>query len=70
MVLEARLSLSGFLCPSKKLPSDNQINSRITGASFKMAIRFRISKTTENGGSGLRRLEPSVKAQAGCVSRH
>ena len=65
-----RLSSSGFLCRSKKLPSDNQINSRVTGASFKMAIRIQISKMAKIDCSGLRRLELSSKAQANCVRKH
>ena len=44
--------------------------NRVTVGSFKMAIRFRACKTTEIDVSGLRRLEPSVKAQADCVRRH
>jgi len=44
--------------------------NRATVGSFRMAIRFRISKTTKIDGSGLRRPQLSVKAQAGCVRRH
>lgn len=44
--------------------------NRVSVSSFKKAIRFRISKTRIIDGSGFRRLEPSVKAQAVCVIRH
>jgi len=61
--------LPGYLA-SSLLRKELQGTNRVTVASFKMAIRFRISETTEIDGPGLRRLEPSIKAQADCVRRH
>jgi hypothetical protein len=50
----------GYLA-SSLLRKGLQEANRVTVAEFKMAIRFRISKTTEIDGSKLGRFESSVK---------